>query len=211
MMLFRSSNELDPMLPASSRAAFNRWFTLASKDWYIVFPGCVSNFPRWASAKIFRTSTFACLRVFSTRNKVSSLAMMSATPQEKPLCVNHWLTIFCKKDNTFLQPSGPLSSQTKCNSEPLLAPIVFLHTMPDNNSPFMINTLQSLAAKSGSSFLFLDAIAESRFISRFSGSRKEKICLPVHNSLGFKIVGIGNCPSHTGNHMRMFIARSFSK
>mmetsp|Transcript_41397 Transcript_41397/g.119133 ORF Transcript_41397/g.119133 Transcript_41397/m.119133 type:complete len:236 (-) Transcript_41397:1413-2120(-) len=135
---------------------------------------------------------------------------MSATPHEKPLWVSHWFTIFCKNDRTFLQPSGPLSNHVKCNNDPLLAPIVFLHTMPLRSSPFKISTLQSLAAKSGSSFLFFEAIAESRRMSKFSGSNFEKICFPVHNSFGLRIEGIGNWPSHTGSHMRMFIAKSFS-
>mmetsp|Transcript_98404 Transcript_98404/g.300921 ORF Transcript_98404/g.300921 Transcript_98404/m.300921 type:complete len:236 (+) Transcript_98404:3534-4241(+) len=135
---------------------------------------------------------------------------MSATPHEKPLCVSHWLTIFCKKDNTFLQISGPLSSHTKCSNEPLLAPIVFLQTMPDSSSPFRMTTLQSLAAKSGSSFLFFDAIAASLFKSKFSGKSLENICFPVHSSLGLMMAGIGNWPSQTGSHMRMFMARSFS-
>mmetsp|Transcript_110788 Transcript_110788/g.309614 ORF Transcript_110788/g.309614 Transcript_110788/m.309614 type:complete len:329 (+) Transcript_110788:3203-4189(+) len=211
MMLFRSSRELEPILPASSRAAFSRWFTFASKDWYIVFPGCVSSLPRCASARIFRTSTLACFSVFSTRSRVSSLAMMSATPQEKPLCVSHWFTIFWRKESTLRQPSGPLSSQTRWSREPLLAPMVFLQTMPARSSPFTMTTLQSLAEKSGSSFLFFEAMAESRRMSRFSGSNFEKSCLPVHNSFGLMMVGIGNWPSHTGSHMRMFIARSFSK
>mmetsp|Transcript_3419 Transcript_3419/g.10008 ORF Transcript_3419/g.10008 Transcript_3419/m.10008 type:complete len:276 (+) Transcript_3419:3220-4047(+) len=211
MMLFLSSRELEPMLPASSRAAFSRWLTLASKDWYIVFPGCVSSLPRCASARILRTSTLACFSVRSTLRSVSSLAMMSATPQEKPLCVSHWFTIFCRKDSTSRQTSGPASSQTRCSSEPLLAPIVFLQTMPQSSSPFWMSTLQSLAEKSMSSFLFLEAMAESRFMERLTGSSLEKICLPVHSSFGLRMQGVGSMPSQTGSHMRMFMARSFSR
>mmetsp|Transcript_74137 Transcript_74137/g.191237 ORF Transcript_74137/g.191237 Transcript_74137/m.191237 type:complete len:358 (+) Transcript_74137:2955-4028(+) len=210
IMLFLSSRELEPMLPASSRAAFSRWLTFASKDWYIVLPGCVSNLPRCASARIVRTSTLACFSVRSTLRSVSSLAIMSATPHENPLCVSHWHTIFCRNDRTLRQACGPESSQTRCSSEPLLAPIVFLQTMPESSSPFWMTTLQSLAEKSGSSFLFFEAIAESRFMERLSGSSLEKICLPVHISLGRRMHGVGSMPSHTGSHMRMFMARSFS-
>mmetsp|Transcript_56683 Transcript_56683/g.176290 ORF Transcript_56683/g.176290 Transcript_56683/m.176290 type:complete len:211 (-) Transcript_56683:606-1238(-) len=192
MMLFRSSSELEPMLPASSRAALRRWFTLASKDWYIVFPGCVSSFPRWASARMARTSTLACFSVLSTLSSVSSLAMISATPQVKPLWVNHWFTNFCRYDRKFRQPSGPSSSHKRCKSEPLLAPMVFLQTMPARSSPFWMMTLQSLAGKSGSSFLFFDAMAESRFIEMLLGSNIDSSCLPVHSSLGFRMQGIGS-------------------
>mmetsp|Transcript_57261 Transcript_57261/g.167580 ORF Transcript_57261/g.167580 Transcript_57261/m.167580 type:complete len:292 (-) Transcript_57261:284-1159(-) len=211
MMLFRSSSELDPRLPASSRAAFNRWFTFASKDWYIVFPGCVSSFPRWASARMVRTSTLACFSVLSTLSKVSSLAMMSATPQVKPLWVSHWFTIFWRYERKFRQPSGPSSSHSKWSNEPLLAPMVFLQTMPARSSPFWMTTLQSLAEKSGSSFLFLEAMAESRFMEMLLGSSLESSCLPVHISFGRRMQGMGSCPSQTGSHMRRFMAMSFSR
>mmetsp|Transcript_20857 Transcript_20857/g.58528 ORF Transcript_20857/g.58528 Transcript_20857/m.58528 type:complete len:292 (+) Transcript_20857:1320-2195(+) len=210
MMLFFSSRELEPMLPASSRAAFSRWLTFASKDWYMVFPGCVSSLPRCASARILRTSILACFSVFSTLSSVSSLAMMSATPQEKPLCVSHWFTIFWRNDRKCRQPSGPLSSQSRCRREPLLAPIVFLQMMPERSSPSWMTTLQSLAAKFGSSFLFFEAIAESRFIEMLAGRSFEKSCFPVHISLGRRMHGMGSCPSQIGSHMRMFMAMSFS-
>mmetsp|Transcript_156466 Transcript_156466/g.502047 ORF Transcript_156466/g.502047 Transcript_156466/m.502047 type:complete len:243 (+) Transcript_156466:3403-4131(+) len=211
IMLFLSSKEFEPMLPASSRAAFSRWFTLASKDWYMVLPGWVSSLPRCASARILRTSILACFKVFSTLSSVSSLAIISATPQENPLWVSHWFTIFWRNESTFRQISGPLSSQMRCSRPPLFAPMVFLQTMPQSNSPFWMTTLQSLAEKFMSSFLFLDAMAESRTKSKLVGNNLEKICLPVHNSLGFKIDGIGSWPSHTGNHINMFMAKSFSR